>query len=146
MPTDPFDVLGSNQSHCLPARLLLPYRLPGRYSIKHNSKSSSALAGIAILSTPVFAVANIARVDVGRAVDPATGTLHGAVDHACKIGKYRVTNAQDTESPNSVDPSGANAKGSMAIPFSPPSGPPMSFLDGLHFKINFLAFRLAHFP
>ena len=85
--------------------------------MKHPLAITSALAvlaGIAVLSTPAFAVVNIEWVDVGHAgnaADPATGSLYGAVAYAYKIGKYEVTNAKYTEFLNAVDPTGANANG-----------------------------------
>jgi formylglycine-generating enzyme required for sulfatase activity len=85
--------------------------------MKHPLATTSALAvlaGIAVLSTPAFAVVNIDWVDVGHAgnaADPATGSLYGAVAYAYKIGKYEVTNAQYTAFLNAVDPTGANANG-----------------------------------
>jgi formylglycine-generating enzyme required for sulfatase activity len=73
----------------------------------------AVLAGIALLS-PAFALVNIDYVSVGHggnAVDPANGSLYGAVAYAYRIGKYEVTNAQYAEFLNSVDPAGANPNG-----------------------------------
>ncbi len=53
----------------------------------------------------------IETVAVGNAGNAPDYLGHGAVDHAFRIAKYEVTNAQYTEFLNAVDPSGSNALG-----------------------------------
>lgn len=77
------------------------------------SSSLAVLAGI-FLSSPAHALVNIDYVTVGHggnAVDPATGSLYGAVTYSYRVGKYEVTNAQYAEFLNAVDPAGANPNG-----------------------------------
>ena len=55
--------------------------------------------------------------NANNAADPATGSLYGAVDHAYRIGKYEVTNAQYGEFLNAKGQSNANSIYNTNMPF-----------------------------
>jgi len=68
-------------------------------------------AAIAALVTSASATVTMDWVTIGNAnnaVDPATGSLYGAVGYAYRIGKYEVTNAQYGEFLNAKGASNAN--------------------------------------
>ena len=72
----------------------------------------STCAIVAALISSASATVTMDWVTIGNAnnaADPATGSLYGAVDHAYRIGKYEVTNAQYGEFLNAKGQSNANS-------------------------------------
>ena len=80
----------------------------------------STCAIVAALISSASATVTMDWVTIGNAnnaADPATGSLYGAVDHAYRIGKYEVTNAQYGEFLNAKGQSNANSIYNTNMPF-----------------------------
>ncbi len=74
---------------------------------------------VAALITSASATVTMDWVTIGNAnnaADPATGSLYGAVDHAYRIGKYEVTNAQYGEFLNAKGQSNSNGVYNASMP------------------------------
>jgi len=80
-----------------------------RINPTYSNYLAAALAALATITTPAFAVVNMSWTSIGNtgnAADPSTG--YGAVDHAYNIGTYEVTNAQYVDFLNAKGASNSN--------------------------------------
>jgi len=77
----------------------------------------STCAIVAALITSASATVTMDWVTIGNANNAADTTSYGAVDHAYRIGKYEVTNAQYGEFLNAKGQSNANSIYNTNMPF-----------------------------
>ena len=85
------------------------------YAMKRNLPLSSC-ALVAALITSASATVTMDWVSIGNANNAADTTGYGAVDHAYRIGKYEVTNAQYGEFLNAKGQSNSNGVYNAAMP------------------------------